>query len=148
MCLDIRKVKLNLTFQSVLVPLYNRNRKALQGTHHYLLSMLVDKPTQIITVTSCIFAYIFQYIQFLAAQLNALMNYRGEDPLLLLCNVVLFYVWLCFLGTHSNCDFLCYVLLIMGGGLLSFPLVFLCNVVPVYIFWVHTQTVVLCVMYY
>ena len=78
--------------------------------------MLVDKLTQIIKETSCIFVYVFHYIKFLAAQLNALMSYEGDDPLVLLCNVVLFYVWLCVLCTHSNCGFLCYVLPNLEGG--------------------------------
>ena len=40
--LDVRKMMLSSTSQSVVRPLYNGGSVVLRGAHHHLLSMLVD----------------------------------------------------------------------------------------------------------
>ena len=50
--LDIRMMLLSSISQPVVRPLYNGGRIALQGTHHHLLSMLIDTLTQINTVVT------------------------------------------------------------------------------------------------
>ena len=47
--LDVRKMMLSSQSQPVVRPLYNGGRIALQGTHHHLLSMLVDTLTLVYT---------------------------------------------------------------------------------------------------
>ena len=47
--LDTRKMMLSSISQPVVRPLYNGGRIALQGTHHHLLSMLVDTLTLVYT---------------------------------------------------------------------------------------------------
>ena len=107
--------------------------------------MLVHKLSQIIKITCSIFSFIFQYIKILAEQLNALMNYMGKDPLLFLCNVVLFYDLLCVLCTHAKCCYLCYVLLISWGGdaILSICVPLYCST-SLYILGIHSNCGSLC----